>query len=122
MSQPPDFEMQDPAQNLQQAQPEPAEYEFTMAQNDIIRALATKMKYVGFIYVFTGGLMGLISLIALFIVPLIGLFYLLLLTPQLLIGSGTSARQTPLGWSSIPEGKTLPTLWMLSLLSGSCIP
>lgn len=86
MSQPPDFEMQDPAQSLQQAQPEPAEYEFTMAQNDIIRALAIKMKYVGFIYVFTGGLMGLISLIALFIVPLVGLFYLLLLTPQLLIG------------------------------------
>jgi uncharacterized membrane protein len=86
MSQPPEFEMQDPALNLPEAQPEAGEYEFTMAQNDIIRALAVKMKFVGFIYVFIGSLGALISLIALFIKPLFGLFYLLLLTPQLLIG------------------------------------
>lgn len=110
MSQPPDFEIQDPSQNLQQTQPEPAEYEFTMAQNDILRALAIKMKYVGFIYVFIGSLGGLISLIALFIKPVYGLFYLLLLTPQLLIGAWNISAANSFGQIVFTKGHDITHL------------
>jgi hypothetical protein len=47
------------------------------------------MKFVGIFYVIASGLIGLGGLIALFIKPLLGVFYLILLTPELLIGIWT---------------------------------
>ncbi|MDP2885743.1 MAG: hypothetical protein Q8P51_12070 [Ignavibacteria bacterium] len=47
------------------------------------------MKFVGIFYVIASVLMGLAGLVALFIAPLIGVLYLILLTPQLLIGIWT---------------------------------
>lgn len=63
-----------------------SEYEFTMLQNQTLRKLAQKMKYVGLFYVFAGGLLTLISVIALFKIPVAGFFYLVFLAPQLLVG------------------------------------
>jgi hypothetical protein len=89
MSQPTDFEPEEPIQ----PQPEDeslsgqaAQYEFNAHQNSIIRAMAVKMKYVGFIYVFAGGLMAAVSVVAMFMKPWFGLFYLCVFAPQLLIG------------------------------------
>jgi hypothetical protein len=64
-------------------------YEFTPAQDDIIRSLAGKMKFVGIFHILAGCVIGLAGLIALFYSPLIGVVYLVLLTPQLLIGIWT---------------------------------
>lgn len=89
MSQPTDFQ---PAEPLQPDTPgermeaHEAQYEFNAHQNSIIKVLAQKMKYVGFIYVFAGGLMSLISIVAMFMKPWFGLFYLSFFAPQLLIG------------------------------------
>jgi hypothetical protein len=47
------------------------------------------MKFVGIFYVIASVLIGLAGLAALFIAPLIGVLYLILLTPQLLIGIWT---------------------------------
>ena len=89
MSQPIDFDPQEPLQPQVGGEPLPdqmAQYEFNAHQNSIIRALALKMKYVGFIYVFAGGLMALVSVVALFLKPWFGLFYLCVFAPQVLIG------------------------------------
>jgi hypothetical protein len=89
MSQPIDLEPEEPIQ------PQPGEeafvgqgpqYEFNAHQNSIIKVMAMKMKYVGFFLVFAGCLMGLISIVAMFMKPLFGLFYLCLFAPLLLIG------------------------------------
>lgn len=64
-------------------------YEFTAAQDNVIRALSRKMKFVGVFYVIASLLVGLAGVIALFFMPWIGLVYLLLLTPELLIGIWT---------------------------------
>jgi uncharacterized membrane protein len=64
-------------------------YEFTSAQDDIIRALAGKMKFVGIFYIVASCFVGLAGLISLFFSPLISAFYLVLLTPELLIGIWT---------------------------------
>jgi hypothetical protein len=77
-----------PPQLQEQPKPQPT-YEFTPAQDDIIRALAGKMKFVGIFYIVASCFVGLAGLVALFFSPLIGVFYLVLLTPQLLIGIWT---------------------------------
>lgn len=77
-----------PSQPQEQPKPQPA-YEFTPAQNDIIRVLAGKMKFVGIFYIVASCFVGLVGLVALFFSPLIGVFYLVLLTPELLIGIWT---------------------------------
>ena len=89
MSEPVDFDSQEPLQPQVEGEPQSDEkdgYEFNAYQNSIIRGLARKMKFVGFIYVFAGGLMTLMSILALLMRPLFGLFYLLVLAPWLLIG------------------------------------
>jgi uncharacterized membrane protein len=89
MSQPTGFEPQETLQipvDGETATGSRVQYEFNAHQNSIIRGLAVKMKYVGFIYVFAGGLMALISVFALLMKPWFGLFYLCVFTPQLLIG------------------------------------
>lgn len=114
MSQPSDLEFEDLSQSPQQ--PQPPGYEFTMAQNDIIRVLSQKMKFVGFFYVFAGGLMGLVSLIALLMMPWVGLFYLLLLAPQLLIGIWNINAANSFGLVVNTKGQDIPHL-MSALVS-----
>ncbi len=77
-----------PAQPQEQPTPQ-TPYEFTPAQDDIIRALAGKMKFVGIFHIVASFIIGLAGLIALFFSPLVGALYLVLLTPQLLIGIWT---------------------------------
>ena len=95
MTQPSEFDPQAPSQPPRQEQPQtqpesqPVGYEFTIAQNESIRVLSRRMKFVGIFYVIASVLMGLAGLVALFIAPLIGVLYLILLTPQLLIGIWT---------------------------------
>jgi len=64
-------------------------YEFSPVHGEIIRGLARKMKFVGIFYIVASCFVGLAGLIALFFSPLIGLFYLVMLTPELLIGIWT---------------------------------
>jgi hypothetical protein len=77
-----------PAQPPEQPPPRPP-YEFTPTQNDVIRGLAGKMKFVGIFYIVASCFVGLAGLVAMFFSPLIGAFYLVLLTPELLIGIWT---------------------------------
>ncbi len=77
-----------PPQSQEQPKPQLA-YEFTVTQNEIIRTLAGKMKFVGIFYIVASCFVGLAGLIAMFFSPLIGVVYLVLLTPELLIGIWT---------------------------------
>jgi len=82
---------QPPRQGQPQTQPEsqPVGYEFTTTQNESIRVLSRRMTFVGIFYVVASVLIGLAGLVALFFAPLIGVLYIILLTPQLLIGIWT---------------------------------
>jgi hypothetical protein len=64
-------------------------YEFTSTQHGVIRSLSQKMKFVGIFYVLASALVGLAAIAAMFFSPLIGLLYLVILTPELLIGIWT---------------------------------
>jgi hypothetical protein len=64
-------------------------YEFTRPQDDVIRSLSQKMKFVGVFYVVASAIVGCAGLAALFISPAIGILYLIILTPELLIGIWT---------------------------------
>ena len=89
MSQPIDLDPQEPIQpqvEEESVSSQAAQYEFNAHQNSIMKAMATKMKYVGFFLIFAGSLMGLVSVVAMFMNPLFGLFYLCLFAPLLLIG------------------------------------
>ncbi|MCX6133229.1 MAG: hypothetical protein NTU47_05370 [Ignavibacteriales bacterium] len=77
-----------PTQPQEQQEPQ-APYEFTPAQNDIIRVLARKMKFVGVFYIIASCFVALAGVVAFFFSPLVGLFYLVLVTPELLIGIWT---------------------------------
>lgn len=95
MTQPSESDPQAPSQSPRQGQPQiqpdsqPVGYEFTIAQNESIRVLSRRMRFVGIFSVIASVLMGIAGLVALFIAPLIGVLYLILLTPQLLIGIWT---------------------------------
>ena len=91
MTQPPEFEPATPPPSTEPPSrepsiPLPAGYEFTAVQDIVIRTLARKMKFVGVFYVLASVIIGLAGIVALFFMPLIGLVYLLLLAPELLIG------------------------------------
>lgn len=99
MTQPPDFEALQPPQQPQQPTEQSIAgqapksptlgYEFTMAQDDVIRALSKKMKFVGAFYVVVSAIVGLAGLGFMFLNAWIGLFYMVMLTPELLIGIWT---------------------------------
>jgi hypothetical protein len=96
MTQPPGFESPAPqptpphvGQPQAAPKPQPPVYEFTVAQNDVIRTLSRKMKFVGVFYVLASVVVGLAGLISLFFAPIIGVIYMVLLTPELLIGIWT---------------------------------
>jgi hypothetical protein len=83
-----------PVDQLQGTQPlgaKPAgpSYEFTLVQDDIIRTLSKKMKFVGYFYLVVSGLIGLAGLAFMFLNAWIGLLYLIMMTPELLIGIWT---------------------------------
>ena len=87
-----DFQPPVPPPNPPQPQEQPKAqlpYEFTARQDDIIRALAGKMKFVGIFYVVASCFLGLAGLVAMFFTPLVGVLYLVLLIPELLVGIWT---------------------------------
>ena len=89
MSQPLDFDPEKPQELDADGEPiadKAAQYEFNAHQNSIIRALALKMKYAGFLYVFAGTLMVLVSALAFLAKNWFGLFCLCVFAPYLLIG------------------------------------
>jgi hypothetical protein len=89
MSQPIDFDSQEPQQPQGEGETlldQAPQYEFNAHQNSILRGLAVKMKYVGFIYVFAGSLMVLVSVLAFLAKNWFGLFCMCVFAPQLLIG------------------------------------
>jgi hypothetical protein len=89
MSQPNDLEPEEPLQpQIEEAAAVDSapQYEFNAHQNSILRGLAIKMKYVGFIYVFAGSLMIFVSALAFTAKNWFGLFCLCVFAPQLLIG------------------------------------
>ena len=92
--QPPGFDSTPPAPPPQPPQqreqlPPQLPYEFTPVQDDVIRSLAGKMKFVGIFHILAACIIGLSGLIALFYAPLIAVVYLVLLMPQLLVGIWT---------------------------------
>jgi hypothetical protein len=91
MTQPPNLEPQTPAEQDHplDAKSTGPTYEFTIAQDDLIRALSKKMNFVGYFYVVASALVGLAGLGLMFVNAWIGLFYMILLTPELLIGIWT---------------------------------
>lgn len=76
------------AEELQQQQAQM--YEFGAAQNETIRVLASRMKFVGIFYMVAGGFLGLIGLAVLFFVPAFGIIYMLFAAAELLIGIWTN--------------------------------
>ena len=113
MSQPIDLEPEEPIQPQPEEESfagEAAQYEFNAHQNSIIRAMAVKMKYVGFIYVFAGGLMALVSVVAMFMKPWFGLFYLCIFTPQFLIGIWNIRAANSFGFVVTTEGNDIQHL------------
>ncbi len=92
MTQPPDQVIPDPGQPTNAVPPrqsQPHGFEFTPIQGDVIRSLAKRMNFVGTIYVIASIIVGLAGLVALLFSPLIGVFYFLLLIPELLVGIWT---------------------------------
>jgi hypothetical protein len=100
MTQPPDLNPQTPPEQpipldqLQDTTPSGAKppgpsYEFTLMQDEVIRSLSKKMKFVGYFYIVASALVGLAGLGFMFVNAWIGLFYMILLTPELLIGIWT---------------------------------
>jgi hypothetical protein len=91
MTQPPNLEPQTPPEQDQPlgAKPPGPSYEFTLVQDDVIRKLSKKMNFVGYFYVVASALVGLAGLALMFVNAWIGLFYMIMLTPELLIGIWT---------------------------------
>jgi hypothetical protein len=80
-----------PDQHAQAAgtkQPGPS-YEFTSIQDEVIRSLSKKMNFVAYVYIVASVLVGLAGLGFMFLNAWVGLFYMILLTPELLIGIWT---------------------------------
>jgi len=71
------------------AKPPVPSYEFTLMQDEVIRALSKKMNFVGYFYIVASALVGLAGLGLMFVNAWLGLFYMILLTPELLIGIWT---------------------------------
>jgi type IV secretory pathway component VirB8 len=78
-----------PEQSQPSQKPAAASYEFTTMQDEIIRSLSKKMKFVGVFYIVVSVIVGLSALAFLLISPLVGFVYMILLTPELLIGIWT---------------------------------
>lgn len=92
MTQPPDQLSPEPNRPAHEAPPHespPHGFEFSPPQADVIRSLSKRMTFVGTIYVIASIIVGLAGLVALMFSPLIGVFYFLLLIPELLVGVWT---------------------------------
>lgn len=100
MTQPPGLESQTPPEQPQHPEqnqaiqppgmkPPGPSYEFTLVQDDVIRSLSKKMNFVGLFYIVVSALVGLAGLGFMFLNAWIGLLYMIMLTPELLIGIWT---------------------------------
>jgi hypothetical protein len=91
MTQPPNQELQLPPEQDRPAGTKPVGpgFEFNPMQEEIIRSLSKKMNFVAYFYLVASALVGLAGLGFMFINFFIGFFYLILLTPELLIGIWT---------------------------------
>jgi hypothetical protein len=91
MTQPPNLDLQLPPEQGHPLGAKPAGpgFEFTLMQDEVIRSLSKKMKFVGFFYIIASALVGLAGVGFMFVNAWIGLFYMILLTPELLIGIWT---------------------------------
>lgn len=65
-------------------------FEFSAMQNDTIRILARRMKFVGIFYIVIGVLIGLAALLTLFMTPLLGVGYGLAAGFEIIIGIWTT--------------------------------
>lgn len=119
MDQPAGFGSQPTGQPPQQpAQPQPAAgpkpvppgYEFSANQNETIRVLAGKMKFVGIFYIVVAVLFGFVGLLALFFSPFVGIVYLIAIVPQLLIGIWTTNAATSFRQVVDTRGHDIPYL------------
>lgn len=102
MDQPGDTGPQPPGQSSESAPPKqqppvqappkppPLGYEFTPPQNQNIRLLAGKMKFVGVFYIVAAVLFGLLGVGAFFVMPMVGIIYVIAMIPELLIGIWTT--------------------------------
>lgn len=66
-----------------------ASFEFGATQNETIRLLAARMKFVGIFYIVIGVLFGIGALITLFTVPFVGIVYAVVTVAEILIGVWT---------------------------------
>jgi len=95
MTQPPTLPPQTPPEQPQHpdqhpgAKPTGPSYEFTVMEDTVIRALSKKMNFVAYFYIVASVLIGLAGLALMFVNAWIGLFYMIMLTPELLIGIWT---------------------------------
>jgi hypothetical protein len=65
-------------------------YEFTPPQNQNIRRLSRKMKFVGVFYIVGAALFGALGVVAYFFMPLAAIVYVVAMIPELLIGVWTT--------------------------------
>lgn len=64
-------------------------FEFSAMQNENIRMLAKRMKFVGIFYIVVGVLLGIVALFMLFTVPFVSVVYVLATVAEILIGVWT---------------------------------
>ena len=115
-SQPAGQPPQQPPQAQPQPKPQPPAYEFSANQNETIRVLASRMKFVGIFYVAVSVLFGFFGLVALLFAPLVGIAYLIAIVPQLLIGIWTTNAASSFRQIVDTKGHDIPSL-MNALIS-----
>jgi len=67
-----------------------AAFEFSAMQNETIRMLASRMKFVGIFYIVIGVLLGLVALAMLFTIPLAGVVYVVAAVFEIIVGVWTT--------------------------------
>jgi len=101
-----------PQQPTAQAPPKPPPlgYEFTPPQNQNIRRLSSKMKFVGIFYIVAAALFGIVGVGALFLMPLAGAIYIVAMIPELLIGIWTTKAASSFRMIVDTKGHDIPHL------------
>jgi hypothetical protein len=90
--------------------PPPLGYEFTPLQNENIRRLSSKMKFVGIFYIVAAVLFGTLGVAALFVMPLAGIIYIIAMIPELLIGIWTTKAASSFRMIVDTKGHDIPHL------------
>lgn len=119
MTQPPDQNPADPSPPHVHEPGHPIEgqgFEFSHHQDDVILKLSRRMRFVGIFFVVSSGIVGIAALVAFFLSPLLGLFYLLVLMPELLVGIWTIHASSSFRRVVETRGQDIPHL-MIALSS-----